>query len=245
LYATVERQYDERAVCAAVNEALIDLDTSPIVRLGETLGGEARCVCTLPLLDPYDRYRAEPVIGPHLTTPIVDRDRAAQEIFCYLREAPGSRRLDDLAGALLGLPRQVRAFIPGISANMASRLRSDGVDVLQGPAPLAMQLRRSRVVVHFGGHGIAAAALLAGVPQVIVDFDIEKYLIANALTAQGVAVRLDYYQSSPDALRAAVFETLSNSETCVAADHVAAKNARYRSRDVASTIADTCLRAVG
>ena len=186
--------YVEADICAAVNSALAEHDTPPIAFLPEALTGDAQCVCTLPLLDPYNYFRREPVFGPQLNAPIVRRDREANEIFCYLREAPGSDRLASLVDCLLALPNPVNAFIPGLPEAAKIRLSRGDVTVLDRPAPLAAQLKRCRLVVHFGGHGIAASALLAGVPQIIVNFDIEKSLIAKALEQRGVARRFDYYQ---------------------------------------------------
>ncbi len=234
--------YDEAAICATVNAALAEFESPPIASLAEALTGDAQCVCTLPMLDPYDALRSAPVLGPRLNAPIVRRDPNGDEIFCYLREAPESNRLDEFADCLFDLPSHVVAFLPGLAEATAARLSRNGIKVLDGRAPLASQLQRSRLVIHFGGHGVAAAALLAGVPQVILDFDIEKLLIATALVRRGVAQRFDYYQAATDLVRAGIFAALGNSAQAAEADRAACENDRYRGRDVGSEIAATCLR---
>jgi UDP:flavonoid glycosyltransferase YjiC (YdhE family) len=242
LHDSASALYDEAAICATVNSALAESGTPPIAFLAEALTGDVQCVCTLPLLDPYDAFRSEPVLGPRLDAPIVRRDPDADEIFCYLREAPQSSRLDEFAACLCDLPGRVVAYLPGLSEASAARLSRYGIKVLDGPAPLAAQLSRSRLAIHFGGHGVAAAALLAGVPQVILSFDIEKLLIATALVQRGVAQRFDYYQASMESVIAAALTALANPAQAAEADRAAREQDRYRSRDLGSEIAATCLR---
>jgi UDP:flavonoid glycosyltransferase YjiC (YdhE family) len=234
--------YPEEDVCDAVNRALTAHDIRPISFLPEALTGDAQCVCTIPLLDPYDAKRTEPVVGPQLNTPIVRRNEYANQIFCYLREAPGANRLESMVDCLLGLPNAVTVFSPGLAEAARTRLSNSGIEVLDRPAILAKQLMTSRLVVHYGGHGIAAAALLAGVPQVILDFDIEKSLIAAALQRRGVACRFDYYQSSVDAVRQGITRALGDPIQLAAATEAALEHDVYRDRDVTSEIATVCER---
>lgn len=234
--------YREAATCDSVNEALMRLDAPTIAFLSDAVAGDARCVLTLPMLDPYDALRTEPVLGPQLGAPITRRSNAGSEVFCYLREASESNRLDELSGCLIGLPVPVVAFLPGLSAAAAARLRGEGVQVLDAPAPLATQLERSRLAVHFGGHGIAAASLLAGVPQVVLGFDIEKTIIADALVRRGVARDFDYYLASPGSIREGILQALGDERQLAAAESAARENERYCGRDVTSEIAMTCIR---
>jgi hypothetical protein len=236
--------YEEEDICAAVNSALSSLDAPPIAYLAEVLAGDIQCACTLPILDPYDAFRSEPVLGPQLGAPIVRHGDGAREVFCYLREAPGASRLDEIGRCLGQLPGPVVAFIPGLAEDSKLYLSRQGVTLLDRPASLSTQLQRCRLVVHFGGHGIAAASFLAGVPQVILDFDIEKLLIATALTRRGVARHFDYYSASTELIVSEILAGLRDSEQLEAADIAAEEHERYRNRDVAADIATTCERMV-
>ena len=55
------------------------------------------------------------------------------------------------------------------------------------PQPIAGVLARSRLVVHRGGHGLAAEALAAGVPQLVLADHIEHDLYGEAIERAGVA----------------------------------------------------------
>jgi hypothetical protein len=242
LHDSAPALYDEATICATVNSALAEFETRPIAFLGEALTGDVQCVCTLPILDPYDAFRSEPVLGPRLDAPIVRSDPDADEIFCYLREAPRSSRLDEFAACLCDLPGRVVAYLPGLSEASATRLSRNGIKVLDRPAPLASQLSRSRLAIHFGGHGVAAAALLAGVPQIILSFDIEKALIAIALVQRGVAQHFDYYQTSKESVVAGALTALADRAQATEADRAAREHDRYRNRDVGAEIAAACSR---
>jgi hypothetical protein len=245
LHAAAPILYDESAICSAVNSALAEFQTPPIAFLPEALAGDAQCACTLPILDPYDGLRSEPVLGPRLDAPIKRPRASGDEIFCYLREAPRSTRLDEFAALLCDLPGRVVAFIPGLSQATALRLSRNGIILLDSPAKLASQLARSRMVIHFGGHGIASAALLSATPQVILSFDIEKLLIATSLERLGVAQHYDYYATSSETVTAAALTALEDLALPARAMEVARRYDQYRNCDVEAAIVATCLRLAG
>jgi UDP:flavonoid glycosyltransferase YjiC (YdhE family) len=234
--------HDEREVCAAVNAALSDFGAPLLANLTDVLLGDAQCAATLPLLDPYAAIRRAPALGPLLVEPSVRRDDAAGNIFCYLRQSPRVRRLDDISNALLGLPATVYAYLPGLSAGQACRLRDAGIEIMDEPARLAEQLRDARLVIHTGGHGVAAAALLAGVPQVVIAQHIEMSLTGRALARRGVGTRFDFNRDSVDAIHHGVLAALEDPVLTREAGRAAEEYECYRERDVAGEVAATCER---
>lgn len=235
--------YDETAILATVNSVLAEIGSQPIAFLPEVLTGDAQCVCTVPLLDPYASFRLEPVLGPLLSAAVSLRGDDAVDVFCYLHDSPYVSRLDEIADCLRGLPAPVVAYLPGLAGAVRDRLRRKGVNVLDAPAEVARQLVRSRLVVHSGGHGIAAAALLAGVPQVILSSDIEKLLTAQALMRRGIAYQLDYARAEVESVRAGILAALDDPVLEREAIRAADEHEGYRSRDVVSEIAAICERA--
>jgi hypothetical protein len=232
----------ESGTLATVNTVLSEFGLSPLTSLVESLAGDAQCVCTLPALDPYAARRDEPVFGPLLGGTIVRRRSDAKEVFCYLREPPGSERLPEIAACLEGLRSPVAAFLPGLDPGTSESLRRAGLGVADQPLDIARQLARTRLVVHFGGHGTAAASLLAGVPQVILAFDIEKALIASVLEGKGTARSFDYRHADATTVRTGILAALEDNEQLTKADELARETDRYRYRDVASRVADVCAR---
>ncbi len=237
--------YDEATILETVNEVLVELGGRPLTALPQALTGDLQCVCSLPLLDPYRAFRADPPLGPLLSTPVLRRSRHAAEVFCYLREPAGTARLAEIAVGLQGVDVRVVAYLPDLDPQVASGLRANGVEVLHAPAPIAEQLVRSRLIVHYGGHGTAAAALLAGVPQIILPFDIEKVLIAEALVGRGVARTLPYLTVGADRLRDTISSALQDEEMERHAYAAAEEHGEYARRDVAGDVSEAVERLTG
>ncbi len=237
--------YDEATILETVNDVLVERGGRPLTALPQALIGDLQCVCSLPLLDPYRAYRADPPLGPQFNTPILRRSRHAAEVFCYLREPAGVERLAEIVVGLQGLGVRVIVYLPGLDPQVAAGLRDNGVEVRQAPVPIAEQLARSRLIVHYGGHGTAAAALLAGVPQIILPFDIEKVLIAEALAGRGVARTLPYLTVEADELRDAILSALQDEEMGRHADAAAEEHSGYDRRDVAGDVAEAVERLTG
>jgi hypothetical protein len=233
-------EYDETATLSAVNEALGEAGIAPLKRLATALTGDEQCVCTLPFLDPYAAEREGPLLGPLLHASVDRRDNNSEGIFCYLRNAPRSNRLEELVGAVAGLAAPVTAFLPDVSDVRKDDLRQRGVTVLEGIASLTLELKRAKLLIHSGGHGMASAAALAGVPQVVVRFDVEKYLTARALVARGVAWELDYFTVEREELRDVIRVAFDDRAMAAEALRVADEHESYRVRNVASEIADVC-----
>ena len=63
-------------------------------------------------------------------------------------------------------------------------------------APLRDVLASARLVVHSGGSGVAAEALAAGVPQIVLSNQIEQTLNGQALRRAGVGALIETYDPS-------------------------------------------------
>jgi UDP:flavonoid glycosyltransferase YjiC (YdhE family) len=76
----------------------------------------------------------------------------------------------------------VRAYFPDATAGQRRELEASGIRVEAAPVSFAEIARRSRVVMSPGGLGFSSSALAAGVPQVVVHYDLEKRLTGEAVT---------------------------------------------------------------
>ncbi len=231
-------EVSEPEILDAVNAALAAHDTRPLRALSQALTGDASCLCTLPFLDPYLEKRHAEAVGPLLRESVTPSREDADEIFCYLREAPGEERLTALVAAIAGLPQKTVAFLPGLPEARRAWLRERGVTVLETLASLNEQLSRTCLLVHAGGHGMSAAAVLAGVPQVVTSFDVEKWLTAKRLVNRGIALQLDYQGTDASHLRAAIASVFDDPVIRLEARRACEEHAAFRDRDVAKIVAD-------
>jgi UDP:flavonoid glycosyltransferase YjiC (YdhE family) len=69
---------------------------------------------------------------------------------------------------------------------MQAALSALGFEVEPRPLPFATIAARSRLLVSHGGHGFVSAGLLAGLPQVVFHYDLEKLLNGLAVARLGL-----------------------------------------------------------
>ncbi|MBI3699081.1 MAG: glycosyl transferase [Afipia sp.] len=185
--------FEEMRLLTAINKASATLGLQPIERLPQLFSGDEYAVETFPLLDPYDLQRTEPVFGPWFErSPLAQREDA-DEIVVYL--APGYAIRRDLIGALLPFAKRVQIYAPSLSLVQRGRLKLAGVRQHYGPFDLADATTSARLVVHLGGSGVAAHALVAGVPQFIIAAHIEQELNGQALEREGVGKLVKGYET--------------------------------------------------
>lgn len=180
-----ELRWDEEKVVEAVNAALQGTTGRRITRLPEIFSSDFDFVRTLPLLDPYRRQRTRPADGTLLDRAPIPRQADASGVLVYLNRDTAPR--EDLRMALEAVAPCLRIVAPGLDADFGAALARKGAVVFEGGVAMQEELARASLLAHFGGAGLCAEALLAGVPQAVLATDIEKYLNGTALEAAGVA----------------------------------------------------------
>jgi uncharacterized protein DUF6065/EryCIII-like glycosyltransferase len=202
--------WDEDKVLATVNEVLARFSSPPLDRAPAMYGCAATAVTSFPLLDPYRAERKTPADGPFLDVRPIPRRPDAGGIFCYLSR--GFEIPDDVPEALAAVAPRLRLIAPDLDAGRATALKSAGATILPFLPNLAEELSGARLVVHFGGAGLAGEALTAGVPQLVLSRDIEKDLTGQALAEAGAGRMLMLHR--PDVrLSSADIETLAADDT--------------------------------
>jgi rhamnosyltransferase subunit B len=99
-------------------------------------------------------------------------------------------------------------------------------------APLSRLLPRACALVHHGGIGTAAAALAAGIPQVVFAFSHDQPDNAARLCRLGVAVQL--HRFGADDLHRALRQLLDSPDTAARLRQLAARTASARPLDEAA-----------
>jgi hypothetical protein len=185
---------DETIPLAVLNSVLRSRGELPFEHLPQIFAGDARMVFTFPLLDPYAAQRSEPQHGP-----LVDYAPAASDpnsgcIFAYLSR--GYRLHQEIPDAFLAHARRLRIYAPDLSAQQAGALTQAGAVVDLEPVLPALALTSSSLVIHLGGSGLAAEALMAGTPQLILSMQVEQWLTGSALRRAGVGRLVAAYDAT-------------------------------------------------
>ena len=179
------RLHDEKSLLANVNAVATRHCMLPLAGLPEVYRADLTLVRTLPFLDPYAPWRRDiylpPVtdISPMLAGP-------GDEVFVYF----STSEFEDpqVVEALVALPLPRRGYLPGVPEGVAARLAASGMVLEPAPVPVADIVRRSRMVLNAGQHGILSLALFAGLPQVCLPQHQEHLWHATAAKTKGVAL---------------------------------------------------------
>ena len=179
----------EAELLEAANAALRARGSAPIDHLADALHGDTTFVFSLPLVDPYARYRTAPTLAPFNMPrgirPLPWEARRPDGVFLYL---PGSHAhartaLDSLAASGTGGEAHVAGLPPAAAAGYAEA----GIVMHAEPQDFARVMPAARLVIHHGGLSTAVAALMAGTPQLILPWNLEHLVTARAVEATGAA----------------------------------------------------------
>lgn len=179
--------FDEAQLLAALNQDLVLAERAPLDRLPTIFAADHDLVCGLALLDPYAEERITPRAAPLMrdSAPAV-AETPGDEVFVY-----SSNHIAPDDPFWLGLARSslpIRLHVAQPSDALCAQCATLGLRLEAQPQPMAKIAARSKLIVSHGSHGMVSAGLFAGLPQMIVYFDLEKQLSAAALQRAGLGV---------------------------------------------------------
>lgn len=195
--------YDEAEMLGRVNTALARVGLTHLERFPQIFEAEREMAGSFTELDPYAQYRRDPLVMPMLRGgPPAIASSGGEEIFVYAPEQVqiGAALWEGLARSAL----PVRVHVPNAHADLLEGLAAKGLAVEAEPVPFARIAERSRLLISHGGHGFVCSGLLAGLPQVVCHFDLEKLLHAQAITRLGLGGMVPMLQIEADAFAASL-----------------------------------------
>jgi rhamnosyltransferase subunit B len=197
--------FDEAETLDSVNQALRSVGSEPLPALPAMFAADRELAGTYRELDGYAEWRTRPLIRPALPLPPpAIAPAGGEEIFVYAPELlkPEAPLWQGLAASKL----PVRVHIPGVGESYWRALREMGFAVEPEPLPFSAIARRSRLLVSHGGHGFVCSALLAGLPQVVCPYDLEKTVYARAVTKLGLGGFVPITQIEPEAFASSLVD---------------------------------------
>jgi UDP:flavonoid glycosyltransferase YjiC (YdhE family) len=191
----------EDRLLAAVDAALGRLGLAPLEDLARLAEAEDTLLCTIRELDPYRRLRGEsayygPLAGKTSGVPPELPEGPGRRVFAYLKTA--FPNLQPLLAALARADASVLAYVAGLSAADAAKIRAPGLRISTEPVDLAGVLARCDALVCHGGHGTVSDALLAGVPVLVAPIHLENWINASSAVKAGVGLMSKPQGPRPD-----------------------------------------------
>jgi hypothetical protein len=157
-------------------------------------------VCNLVELDPYSSLRPAPAAGPLQLPSAAGADGRRSgppgpgaNVFVYAKPSPA---LPTLMDALAPRCRQLELFIGNAPAHIQNPWPH--VRLHRTPVDLSARLPEFSAVVHFGGMNLAAEALFAGVPQLVLPHHLEQAATGMAVQRLGTGHCLATFPMEPE-----------------------------------------------
>ena len=185
----------EARIVACMNQLCERHGARPLKHLSDLYATAAPVLATFPELDHFPRGEGANYAGPLFS----EEDGLAVEwhtktgatgprrVFAYLRADPS------LGAVLLALSRtkaEVIAALPDSAPELIERFQTENMRIYPR-AVCATIVRSADVVVSNGGHGLTAAALLAGAALCLLPRSLEQWLLARRVVKMGAGVSLD------------------------------------------------------
>ena len=167
-----------------VNAALGRHDRPLLAHLPGIFGADVTVVSSFKELDPYAEHRTADQAAPSLMNWAPPAASAGDEIIVYWSE-----RLLNLAGVFeqltaTGLP--VRVVAPGARPEHTAKFPRLVFETR--PLHFSEITQRARLVISNAPAGFVSAAMLAGLPQAVLPYDVQKELIGQAIASLGVGI---------------------------------------------------------
>ncbi len=198
LHRVTPPRWNEDQTLQTVNQVLQSLGRPALEHLPQIFAGDAQIILTFPVLDPYDLQRSEVLAGPVLDSLPLEGQKGASDVFVYLSQGVISRLPFDILQALLPLANRLVISAPDMTREQSDILARQGARTFSQHLPLSETLASSRLVVHFGGGGLAAHAIAAGIPQLIFATHIEQLLNGLQIEKAGLGKVVDSFVPKAD-----------------------------------------------
>jgi UDP:flavonoid glycosyltransferase YjiC (YdhE family) len=229
----------ENLVLDRINIVLATHNKPPLTQVSELLSGPPTLFTTIAELDHYGaRDRAEytgPIGGSSAALERRWPTEASTRIFAYLR--PSVPGIEILLAELANLNSYVICAMPGAPTSLRQRFGSKTFELLDHPVSLAPLLPTADWVVSYGGVATTAAALLAGVPLLIVPQVVEQHLLGLCVVRIDAGILVGF-ERSQSKVAAAVSQLTSGNRYKEAAARIATKYATLDSTKAIERAAD-------
>lgn len=183
----------EIEILERANQVLAMNDGPPLSAVSDVLRVDHSYLAAFPELDQYGpRRQFEPDHPPYLGQLFTTSQGARKSwpkastrkrILAYIRPNKQSAEAALHGLVQLGPKHDILLAAPGVSREFAHILRDAGIDVTDGPLRLDGLLEEADIGISHASTGIAAAFLIAGIPQLGLPNHAEQAMVAYAISS--------------------------------------------------------------
>jgi UDP:flavonoid glycosyltransferase YjiC (YdhE family) len=201
---------------------------------------DAYGLVTIPVFDPYKSQRQQPYLGVEIPGGSPSPLPTASGGIAYFHE--DTQVYDKVLDGLLGADIDMIAYFGSPLRRLVKKFNGSRVLLANEPLKLGYDMPGKAVAVHKGGLGFSTAAVLAGVPQVIVYGHEEHWFTANAIVGAGAGSAAKYTDVTASALSEAINRVVATPSARERALWLAEQNATFRNAKPTQAIADIAVK---
>ena len=176
----------EERILQTANQVMSTVRAAPLNSLADLYAEvDQTHLITYPELDPFAPRSQSDYLGimpPQRSSLPQWPPIEGRRIFAYMRPMPA---LIPLLRVLNRWRLPTIAFVPSLGRQLVERFQSDSLRFSEQPVDIQTVARDCDVFIGYGSHSTTAAMLLAGKPVMLFPIDMEKELIASAVTSMG------------------------------------------------------------
>ena len=188
----------EARLLDVINTVCRERGASGLERLADLYATAAPLLATIPELDHFGGREGGQYVGPLFTLDDgeaalwPETDHAGKRIFVYLRPGAAAEHVLAAIGRRVAADAGVQAIaaVPGLGHAMAARFRGERFAVHVNPVRARVALAADLAITNCG-HGLTAAALLAGVPLIALPTHVEQWMLAQRVRQLGAGLFLN------------------------------------------------------
>ena len=230
----------EAEIMGWLNGDLKRVGAKPIERLPQLNEATAYGLMTMPIFDPYQAFRQQDYLGVEIPGGAPVPRQANGGAIAYFHE---KTQLNDTVIEGLGRLKMDTDVYFGMSMRSVKRkLKGTRVTVADVPFALGKDMPGKAVAVHRGSLGFTAAALLAGVPQVVVYENDETRLHAESILKAGAGLAAYHSKITARTLAEAMEHVGASSAMHEQALKLAEDHARFRNANPVQAAADLAIK---
>lgn len=195
LLAGDRTQYSEERLLDIADADLRSTGREALTSLPALAAAGHDLVCSFAEFDAYAADRVEGYVQPGTPPSQGSENSDGQEVFCYFPTQFGANL--PVWEGLAASNKPIRVHMPEASVEHVSTFRRLGFAFEPYPISFETIASRSRLVVSHGGHGFVTASALNGLPQQVIGYDLEKFVIGEAVAANGLGGYTNLFTLNP------------------------------------------------
>jgi hypothetical protein len=226
-----------------LNADLVKIGAWTIERLPQLNEADAYGLGTIPIFDPYRFHRQQSYLGVEIPGGSPAPLATASGGIAYFHE--DTQLHDKVLDGLSGANTDTLAYFGSPLRRVTKKFEGSRVHLSSTPLKLRDVMPGKAVAVHKGGLGFSVAAVLAGVPQVLLHGHEENWFNAKVIVEAGAGVSARYNNVDASVLSEAIDRVVASSAMHERALQLAEENSKFRNAVPSQVIAGIAAKLLG